>query len=568
MLKKFNQKAQSLVLYAMLLSTLFTVGGVATDLGWYYVNLSKLQNAADSAALAGAQVIGDEKPELVRNISGDIFNGNDNQEFADKMELADEQAERFLKLNWHSDGSEKHLVDKSQKFFLYKDGEKTYYYVVKLSGEKFEHLFDIMNNFGETELKATSIAKVIYEPPEPPPQDETPTEIQEDLPKLKVENVISGNWELEAARSRKKWQAPTENLDNFFVKNAVENFYDKDKIWLNYNNPNGTNNYEVGDYYRYTTVEVKPGNGRLKTGSESPEKNPDSLTFGFRQDITRILPGALEINNDGRVVKINGKNITETPFEKDWDIGHNTPYNKKLEIKYINGKYIKADNTSSGGYGNDTWWDKSCDLRIHAIFNISNFEVRQNKIAKDNPFDILWVRIESEAFLPLKMLGITDKDSFSQYKSVRQIILNINEDNTEKDSDGKFKYRPFVMFYDGPEKIDMSSNIRKPRPIILNLNKDFRGILFAPNSPVIINDNGHKFFGFIVAKEYRKLTFGIGHEVKHENANKMCVNDFGEIFSERTDQMSCGEYNTFGIVSFENYNYELEEHSKNNLFTQ
>ena len=178
-------------------------------------------------------------------------------------------------------------------------------------------------------------------------------------------------------------------------------------------------------------------------------------------------------------------------------------------------------------------------------------------------------RIESEAFIPLAMLGVTGSKTTShrQFKSVRQIILNINEDNTEKDSDGEFKYRPVVMFYDGPEKIDMSSNVRKSRPIILNLNKNFRGILFAPTAPVIINDNGHEFFGFIVAKEYRKLTSDKGHEVKHKNANKMYVNDYGEIFSEQIDRMKCGTYDTFGIVSFENYNYGLEVHSQNNLFT-
>ena len=387
------------------------------------------------------------------------------------------------------------------------------------------------------------------------------------MPQLKVENVISGNWEVENAKLNKKWKTPTENLDNIFVKNAAENFYDNNKVWLNYNNSNDTNYYKVGDYYHYTTVDVKPSNGRFKTESgTSTNTTPDSLTFGFRQDIIRILPGALEIKSDGRVGKIDGKNITETPFEKDWDIRYNTPYNRKLEIKYINGKYINSNGRTFGGYGNGTWWDKSCDLRVHAIFNISNFEVRKDKITKDNPFDILWVRIESEAFLPLQMLGVTNKNNHSQYKSVRQIILNINEDNAEKDSDGKFKYRPFVMFYDGPEKFDMSSNVRKSRPIILNLNKDFRGILFAPNSPVIINDNGHKFFGFIVAKEYRKLTFDNGHEVKHKNANKMYVNDYGEVFSEQIDIMNCRTYDTFGIVSFENYNYDLEVHSQNNLF--
>ena len=560
MLKKFfkslNQKGQSMILFALLTPLLFAVAGASLDLGWYYLNLSKLQNAADAAALAGANVISDEKPELVGKFFGDISGE------VDKKDSADELAERFLKLNWDT---EKQPLKNSPKFFLYEDASSTdkttYYYVVSLTENKFEHLFDIMNSVGDTKVTATSIAKVIYENPEPPPQDETPPEIDEDLPKLKAVNVISGNWEVEDAKLNGRWKPPTDNLENYFVQNALHS-YDSDKIWLNYNNNVNTNYYKPGDYFRYSTVEVKPGKGRYKTGSASDEKYPDSLTFGFRQDIIRILPGALEIKEDGRAGLIQGKKETETLFEKDWDIRHNTPYNKKLEIKYINGKYLN-------GNGNDTWWDKSCDLRVHAIFNIGNFEVRQDKITKDNPYDILWVRIESEAFLPLAMFGVTGSKTTShrQFKSVRQIILNINEDNTEKGSDGKFKYRPMVMFYDGPEKIDMSSNVRKSKPVILNLNKDFRGILFAPNSSVIINDNGHKFFGFIVAKEYRKLTAGKGHEVRHKNSNTMYVNDYGEIYSERTDQMNCGTYDTFGIVSFKDYDYEVEDHSQNNLFT-
>ena len=68
----FNQKGQSMILFALLTPVLFTVGGAALDLGWYYLNLSKLQNAADAAALAGAQVISEEKPELVGNFSGEV----------------------------------------------------------------------------------------------------------------------------------------------------------------------------------------------------------------------------------------------------------------------------------------------------------------------------------------------------------------------------------------------------------------------------------------------------------------------------------------------------------------
>ncbi len=43
-----------MVLYALLIPLMFLFVGVGLDLGWYYLNVSRLQNAADAAALAGA----------------------------------------------------------------------------------------------------------------------------------------------------------------------------------------------------------------------------------------------------------------------------------------------------------------------------------------------------------------------------------------------------------------------------------------------------------------------------------------------------------------------------------
>ena len=300
--------------------------------------------------------------------------------------------------------------------------------------------------------------------------------------------------------------------------------------------------------------------------------NPDSLTFGFRQDIQRIEGGTVTYNNDAdNDADKSVKNITgwhNTQFEQDWDIRRDDPYNRKTEIRYIN---------LVGNGGN--WWNKTRDIRIHNIFNISNFNVRSDRkeeVQKTDPYDILWVRIESEAFIPLWMLGV-NKPNHYDYKSVRQIVLNVNEDNTTKvtDDTGKevYKYRPVVMFYDGPEKIDMNSPIRDSKPVILNLNADFRGILFAPNSPVILNDNGHNFEGFIVAKRYYKFAENLGSgytKVTNEyngHKNEMYVDEYGEVQVTSDSREKCGTYDTFNILSFNNYDYELEEHSQNNLFS-
>ncbi|MBQ3336340.1 MAG: pilus assembly protein, partial [Selenomonadaceae bacterium] len=54
MFKRIKQRGQVLVFYALLIPFLFLCIGVGLDLGWYYLNVSRLQNAADAAALAGA----------------------------------------------------------------------------------------------------------------------------------------------------------------------------------------------------------------------------------------------------------------------------------------------------------------------------------------------------------------------------------------------------------------------------------------------------------------------------------------------------------------------------------
>ena len=53
-----------LVLFALCIPIILLFVGLALDLGWYYLNVSRLQNAADAAALAGANslVKGEQTP--------------------------------------------------------------------------------------------------------------------------------------------------------------------------------------------------------------------------------------------------------------------------------------------------------------------------------------------------------------------------------------------------------------------------------------------------------------------------------------------------------------------------
>ena len=60
---------------------------------------------------------------------------------------------------------------------------------------------------------------------------------------------------------------------------------------------------------------------------------------------------------------------------------------------------------------------------------------------------------------------------------------------------------------------------RNSLPVILNLNANFNGVLFMPNSPVVINGNGNNFEGFVVAEKFLKLKDAHDFPIKAEGGN-------------------------------------------------
>lgn len=174
---------------------------------------------------------------------------------------------------------------------------------------------------------------------------------------------------------------------------------------------------------------------------------------------------------------------------------------------FKNVDFDKIHNTN-WDYGDTLTDNEQYNYRVHVPIDIQvTYNIRDGKY----PPDPLYIRIESETVLNSKYYhtptGLTLNRS--NMSSVRQIIININEDNFNANND-----RPLIFFYDGPEKGTVNQSdgkpikgesVRQSQPVILNLNKDFRGILFAPNSPVVINGNGHKFEGFVVGKYFTQL---------------------------------------------------------------
>lgn len=144
-------------------------------------------------------------------------------------------------------------------------------------------------------------------------------------------------------------------------------------------------------------------------------------------------------------------------------------------------------------------------------------------------------------------------EKYSDYsKSGKDFIITTTIQNTTTVTVTSKPYRPLIIFYEGPDRglteaydtAEISGEqtqnpkaaypyltMRDPQPVILNLQTDFRGILFAPNSPVIIKGNGHKMQGFVVAKEFRDFADSGGIQIK-ENDLTFRIDKWGNVLTK------------------------------------
>lgn len=637
-IKSFKQRGQVLVLYALLIPFLLMFVGVGLDLGWYYLNVSRLQNAADAAALAGARALADDFnskakstttetttsgntttttatttyscDKLVDKYPGDKpYEPTSTTEItAENKAVGDDIAEQYVIKNigenldtgniiidnWSKGGDSKVTPDYS----LYENDDK-FYYVVRLT-ESIEHLF-MPGWFKPMEAPVVAVA-LISKSSSSKTFIEELTELFE---KLKNENVIIGNWEIQD-----KYKDLTAGSDDFIIKpgeqiidssghvvdrdgdgNPDINDTDKDikvkltragKFYVTFGSDYYTgawnhfqdfyNRYRLGDLYRKQTVVIKDDvlfdedeNGTDIIDRKGNKGTITSYGAGAYGIASSVAATSASINNDNGSPGYNPKYSAGTPktyqsgiTEVANDKGVGLPFTwKRLdsinidfrhEVKLeLEGKWLYEDwdlelddftgvsltgdskkwETSGSTGSNKIYDDVIKRLRIHTSINFENpYEVRPD-VDADDP-DVLWARIESEPII--NKPDITDSSnaanlssivSTQTLNSVNQIILNFNQSNY----DSSKRYRPVIIFYDGPESYDnvfasykakpdieedpdnLSAVLhRKSKPIIVNLNAPYRGILYAPNSPVVvIGKDKSNFKGFIMAKEYMEL---------------------------------------------------------------
>ena len=224
-----KRRGQAMVLYALLIPMLFLFVGAGIDLGWYFINVSRLQNAADAAVIAGAQALADDlnanassttststststsgNTTTTTNTTTTITETYSYNSLVDKYpdnlsdkstEPGDTVAREYIikNLGVETGTDTKIIVDNWSKggnpevtptYSLYESDDK-FYYVVRLT-ESIEHLF-MPGWFPNMEAPVVAVAliskgsssKTFIE------------ELKELLEQFKNKNVIVGNWEVQ-----------------------------------------------------------------------------------------------------------------------------------------------------------------------------------------------------------------------------------------------------------------------------------------------------------------------------------------------------------------------------------
>lgn len=529
MLKKFKQRGQAMVFYVLMLPTLFIFVGLVADFGWWFFNQSRLQNAADAAVLAGAYEIakGCDYPDaeikvrfvnspdtsLARHTEIPTFNGDSETVTETAKNYADKNFsyENLKVSNFFQDYAYVNL-DEFKTFI--KDASSNQagllpplYYVVELRG-RANHLFGIMEQFGNMSLHVLAVTRINGKNVPPPLENPGSETIDEGLHNKMPEVVIIGNWEVQNwyYKNSNKWKDTYADIyGHETLFNGKWNHFRTENKTINNSSSKKRTNDRPGVYEENLDVYdgspdtfATPANGNKKY----PYDQLESINLDFTQDFQVYTKSGISY-------------LTE-----DWDIGYPKNTAEISSISVINGGTLSS--------------------RTHSQFSFgAPYKTRPDK---EYP-DLLGVRVESEPMW--SKLGVLTQKTLN---SVRQIVININQSNICNEDD-EITYRPLVFFYDGPETNSTNPNltaaerasskaksaktvadsgyihyengvkyvngvpygenetpyIRDSQPVIINLNAGLSGVFYMPNSPVVLNDNGQDFKGFIVAKKYLAL---------------------------------------------------------------
>jgi len=583
MLKK--QRGQVSVLFVLLMPIFLLFSGLTLDLGWYYLNVSRLQNAADAAAIAGAKNIIDDENAFseYKNVALiDKYPGGTSNKYLYEnvyerklVEESDALARDYVSKNLSNadattDGWTKSSIEMTQNLY---EKDENLYYVVRLR-EEIRHFF-LSGWFDDMAAPVTAVALLSKSAQDLPPamperfiEFDTPVmpELNFSEPaatpeEMKVmeeelnQNLVVGNWEVQEYYRQEKNNKEITYTDEDGNKATISEYKMRfgtevySEAWNHFQD--FYNHYTAGDFFRKETVTIKDDlvGEVIKEGYKFPTKwgeqssvaatsasiNTNTNDSAYNPGVNArktYKEGITDTSTVGRPYiwqRLDSINIDFKPemtfsgkwLENDWDF---------ILDDYTNMSFNHRDWNDKEGYG----FDDIKKLRIHSNINYEDpYKVREGFDEEENQ-DILWTRIESEPMLyhpditeTARVLGLAPKLSKTGLSSVRQIFVNFNKSNYDS---GDEKYRPVIVFYDGPETNsiydDYTGWARPSQPVVINMNAPFRAIIYMPNSPVVLMGHAqNEFNGFVIAKEYRQLMtaedFEFSHTRYYEKSNRV-----------------------------------------------
>ncbi len=524
--KIFNsiqQRGQMLVFFALMIPIILLFVGLALDIGWYYLNVSRLQNAADAAALAGANALLETKTSSTSAETGSDENQPEEYDPYDNYEqTGDELGDFYYTYLLTSNELPADVIDYEKIWgSQYHFGNMNYYLPLEKVKDSLKVGRDTAEAYTRKNLMDSGVVSASSADTESGRKNFSATDgwsisskdgdkkvtgkVNLYVRSIDIKNDILGEayYVVDLSETIQHFFLPGWFKDMVAPVRAVAKlgYHDEDLLSRMFilARTMVIDNWEHQKYYSNPSYKGVWG-GSIQDYAIHYEKGDT-----YRTEKASINGNAAE--RDSLFIDMRAE-LMDYHYISDWDLGYVAPTNTKYDTKFIHG------------------WSNlvGADRRILYTADFGKpYDTRYPRAGRSDIVDpdVLWVRIESD---PIKDLSyIPGKKNHTRFNTVRQVTVNVNQSNTgfksvKVNGENKtiYKYRPYCIFYTGPERIDkktvqiydedsgkwVTKSVRISQPFVLNLNADFNGILFVPNSPCIINGNGHAWYGFVIAKEF------------------------------------------------------------------
>lgn len=522
-----------LVFFALMIPIILLFVGLAFDLGWYYLNVSRLQNAADAAALAGANALLETKTSSTSAETGSDENQPEEYDPYDNYEqTGDELGDFYYTYLLTSNELPADVIDYEKIWgSQYHFGNMNYYLPLEKVKDSLKVGRDTAEAYTRKNLMDSGVVSASSADTESGRKNFSATDgwsisskdgdkkvtgkVNLYVRSIDIKNDILGEayYVVDLSETIQHFFLPGWFKDMVAPVRAVAKlgYHDEDLLSRMFilARTMVIDNWEHQNYYSNPSYKGVWG-GSIQDNNSLVESGKKGIHYQ-KGDTYRTEKATINGSADRDSLFIDMRtDLYGYHYTSDWDLGYAMPQNNKS---------ITYDTRFTDGWSNLVGSDKR--ILYTTEFN-TPYNTRYPRAGRSDIVDpdVLWVRIESD---PIKDMTYVGKPGHWAYNTVRQVTVNINKSNTgfksvKVNGENKtiYKYRPYCIFYTGPERIDkktvqiydedsgkwVTKSVRISQPFVLNLNADFNGILFVPNSPCIINGNGHAWYGFVIAKEF------------------------------------------------------------------